>query len=467
MDFEKTYENTPEHFKLKYLYALLQHNDKLKNEFLAFVASHDPQNHKPSYESFVSKVSATQKIYQAHFESVDIENPDWDSYTPSYSGYIEEWEQYREASEQDFQQYFQLFLSNVMDTITAQRPDELLAMLVGLYKAAMDADVPDEVGSFESVNDYLLSELIEIIGTISKEIRLAALVDNKVNSSFELFFHYCNEVYPEHPHFANHFEPVLIALAEKTENLGQLLDIMTQAGIEQAALPEFTLLLYRTLGNTKSWLKAAQQLYNSSEVVARELLQYYFENDKPAFVLLSHELLTVKTNDWAAFLEPYVSPQLDESLFVKVFSRLTIAKQNIQHYQKLKPYLNEETYQHIIQQLRWNKVFLVKLLEDDKRYADIKALVEKESDRWNFAELIAPIVSVYPDFCFAKIKAMVVNTLDNERGRSTYERIAKWLSLARLIPNHEADAIHLINITYAHKPNLPALKDEMRKAGLV
>jgi hypothetical protein len=41
------------------------------------------------------------------------------------------------------------------------------------------------------------------------------------------------------------------------------------------------------------------------------------------------------------------------------------------------------------------------------------------------------------------------------------------LKLAQEIPGFEADALLLIQKLYTHKPNLPALKDEMRKAGLV
>jgi hypothetical protein len=31
---------------------------------------------------------------------------------------------------------------------------------------------------------------------------------------------------------------------------------------------------------------------------------------------------------------------------------------------------------------------------------------------------------------------------------------------------NKSDAVHLVNMTYNHKPKLPALKDEMRKMGL-
>ncbi len=467
MAFEDFYKNTPESVKLKYLDAIIAHNEKLQKEFMAYAGADPDETEKPDYDAFAATIKKLHSVYQNLFEEIDLENPDWDNYSPSHSGYIEEWQQYQEASEQEFQEYFELFHSQALDAIISQRPDELLAMLVGLYEAALNADVHDEFDSFDDVNEFLLAEHEHILWTIVEKLQISPLSDSKTVAAFDLFFRYCREEYPGNPNFVKHFDPILTALAEKSGDAILLLTMMEKAGIEQKILPELTLVLYKSSGNTDSWLQAALQLYRNSVTVARELLKYYHENDQAAFVKIAHELFPSGEFAWASFLEPYVTPQLDEQLFVKVCLTLIHSVHDIKHYQKVKPYLDEVTYNRMIKELTWNKVFLVKILVEDERYADIKDLVEKEKDRWHFDELIAPILNVYPDFCFAKIKAMVENTLANERGRSIYERIARWLLLARQIPGYDSDARHLIKNTYAHKPNLPALRDEMRVAGVV
>lgn len=45
--------------------------------------------------------------------------------------------------------------------------------------------------------------------------------------------------------------------------------------------------------------------------------------------------------------------------------------------------------------------------------------------------------------------------------------IAGWLQLAYTIPGFKAETRLLARELYNHKPNLPALKDELRKGGLV
>jgi len=62
---------------------------------------------------------------------------------------------------------------------------------------------------------------------------------------------------------------------------------------------------------------------------------------------------------------------------------------------------------------------------------------------------------------------MTSKTLINERGRSIYEKIAKWMVLAKQLPGMQQDVMILIAKTHNHKPNLPALKDELRNAGVV
>jgi hypothetical protein len=103
----------------------------------------------------------------------------------------------------------------------------------------------------------------------------------------------------------------------------------------------------------------------------------------------------------------------------------------------------------------------------EKRYESIRKIVEKNSEDWHYIELISPILEIYPEFCFQNIKNKTTITIKNQRGRDVYERVSSWLKLMQKIPGFAIEKRELILQLYNHKPNLPALKDEMRKAGLV
>jgi len=467
MDFEAIYPKTSDDLKLKYLNAIIRGNDKLREEFMAFVEAENNKIPGLSFDHFSELIRSIQKDYLGYFETVDLENPDWDHYRPPYSGYIEDWEAYQYAGEQEFEAIFNNFAPGAVDKIIQQKADELVASLVGLYEATQDAEITDDIGSFGDVNEFLLSEHTGTMNGLIEKLSMSAVSGNIVINTFDLFFRYCDSEYPGNPHFAKHFEPLLIALAEKSDQADRLLASLDQSSVERSFMPELVLLLCKKTGNMDEWLKLALQFYRHSTAAAKQVMVYYFETNKEAFLRLAHELFPGDRQLWAGFLQQYVSPELDERLFVAVFRELTLHFREIGYYNKISEYLSATDFTELLDELKWDRVFAVRILEIEERYEEIKAMVEKHPDDRTYADLIAPILTVYPGFCFKHIKSKAENTLQFQRGRAVYERVASWLSLAGKVPGFEIETLDLVRTLYNHKPNLPALKDEMRKAGLV
>lgn len=467
MDFDKFYFNTCNDLKLSYLDAIIRNNKNLQAEFISFVEREKSPVEQFSYEAFIKTLTDTKNFYIEEFQSVDTENPDWDSYTPTHGGYIEEWEAYKQASEQEFQEVFEHFMPQALTAIIQQQPDELLAMITGLYEAAREAEVEDDVSSFDDVNDHLLSEFAEIIKTINEKLRLSPGPSKRSLNAIQLFFTCWSQDISEQITDIQLFEPLLMTLAEKINAPDQLLMMMQNTSIQEEFLPELTLFLHKKSGNENNWLQCALRLYQLNKQVAHDLLMYYHENDQTAFVRFAHKLLLTDEHHWAKFLKGYITPQMDKELYNKVYISLICYDRKIEHYIKVKPYLDDVSYSSLLKQVSYDKPFMAQLFETDGRYADIKTLVEKDANRWDFDQMIAPIIKVYPEYSLEKIKAMAAKTLETERGRHVYEDVSKWLLLAKQIPGFENEAAELIKNTYNHKPNLPALRDEMRKAGVV
>ena len=159
MNFNEIFDKTGEELKLKFLDAIIRHNEDLQQEFINFTTKQeDTSENRISPESFLQHITETQEEYVNSFERVDLENPDWDQYNPSHSGYIEEWEQYQQASEQEFEEIFDSFSSEALDLLIQQRIDDFTAMLIGLYEACLNAEIEDSVGSFYDVNEHLTGE---------------------------------------------------------------------------------------------------------------------------------------------------------------------------------------------------------------------------------------------------------------------------------------------------------------------
>jgi len=264
-----------------------------------------------------------------------------------------------------------------------------------------------------------------------------------------------------------YFEPVLLTLAEMSDSPEQILKMMNKTTIDQKFLPELSLLLNKLSGNHEKWLYTALQLYQNSDAVARELLHFYHEKDQERFITIAKEMFAAEPYAWTRFLASYITPELDRNLFVNVFMTLISHELKIEHYLKIRTLLNDAEYVKLLNSIRYHPELLVKVFEADKHFEKIKNLIESSSTIWNFDELIKPLLQVYPDYCYQKIAAMTSKTLINERGRSIYEKIAKWMVLAKQLPGMQQDVMILIAKTHNHKPNLPALKDELRNAGVV
>jgi len=467
MQFQKLYNSISDNLKLKFLNAIISKNCSLQNEFEHFIQSEKNVSEVVSTRSFMEILTSTKKKFQADFEKVDTENPDWENYRAPHSGYIEHWEECQFASEQEFEEIFKTFSTEAVDKIIGQKPDELIAMLIGLYESTQDAEIEDEVNSFEEINEYLLSEFQDTMNSIIEKLNLAALSERTVVAAIEKFVEYCDAVYPGNPHFAGYFEHFLIALAEKSSNPKQLLSVIDKSKIERRSIPELVLLLNKNAGNKTEWLQSAKQFYLINTEVAKQLLQYYFDADKVSFVLTANEVFNTDKRFWAKFVKNYISIELDKTLYINIFYQLTIDEKDINHYKKIREYLSDLELNRLLHELHWVKPFVVSILEVEKRYDSIKTIVEKNPDDRNYLELIRPILTVYPEFCFQNIKSKTIRTIENERGRDVYERVAKWLKLSEKIPGFDNEKRDLINQLYNHKPNLPALKDIMRKTGLV
>jgi hypothetical protein len=467
MDFEKLYQNTSDSVKLKFLDALIIQNRPMQVEFTNYTRGMENAPKVLTYSDFIKIISETESDYREEFESVDPENPDWDNYHPPHSGYIKDWEAYQYANEQELEAFFEIFRTEALNLIIQQRPDKLAAQLIGLYEAALNAEIEDEVGSFEDVSDFLLTEHNNSLEKLIDKLRLSALPETAIGSAFDLFIQYQTNEYPGNPGFAAHFEPLLLALAEKAANPARLLEILRHTDLNNDLFPELLLQLNKKTGNADEWLSIAKRLYKQNHAVAKELLLYYFETDKQTFADTARELFPDNKKMWAEFLLPYITPELDKDLFVQVYLKLTDYNRDIELYGKVRDHLSPNDFKQLLESIRWNKVFMVNILAVEELYDDIKSIVEKNNNYQDFTEIIAPILNVYPEFCFRKIEDITRNTLLYERSRYIYTQIASWLKLAEVIPGFEAECQRLIQQTYTHKPNLPALKDEMRKAGLV
>jgi len=467
MNFKNLYNNTSNEVKIQFLDALLNQNEALQKQFVKYAEIGKSSEQHLSSQEFCEEVEDTRILYLDFFGEIDTENPDFDNYVPSQTGYMKDWEVYQEASEQEVSQVFEHFRKKAIDIIISQEPDKLLAMMAGLLLAVQQVDIEDTLDAFGDYNEYLMEEYEPTIKKLIEKVKMAPLGESAILSALTLFFGYCDHEYTGDAGFIRNFEELLTVISEKSNSTDKLLSIVDQSSIKREDVPVLTLLLMKHSHDPEGWLQMAQETYKNDAEVAKQLLNYYYENDLDGFIKTGRELFTRDNRFWALFLQDFVTPEIDRSLYVDVFYRLTMEQSNIDHYRKIRDFLSPTEKNNLIEEMTWRKSFVVQILEIEERYEDIKKIVELTWSERDFPDLIRPILNIYPQFCFSEINRRVRRALDARRGRRTYQTIAEWLKLSQEIPGFFNEKQEIISELYHHKPNLPALKAELRTAGLV
>ena len=201
--------------------------------------------------------------------------------------------------------------------------------------------------------------------------------------------------------------------------------------------------------------------------LAQPLLEKYFYLGKTKdFLHTAQQVFQQFPQQTADYLAKRLTPELSLDLYKQVYSYLVKQFGQVEHYRMIRPYLNEKEKSQLIQSVKANDVSYVQLLALEERYEDILHHVQQNTNLdHHFEKLLEPILTVYPSRCFVMLEKKCWWAIE-QRGRSVYRMIARWLHLMQQIPGHRDEAEALATQFYHHKPNLPALRDEMRKAGV-
>ena len=205
----------------------------------------------------------------------------------------------------------------------------------------------------------------------------------------------------------------------------------------------------------------------------------YLETDKQQAKKIALQLQKERYFD--EFLSKYLDDELLNSLDTKKFYNLilkysdnqlalmykTLNSLNLEDYQKL----NEEKKEFLKQELQ--KIFsseyirfLVKIYEFEKNYKAILEIANKQD--YIFRDVVKPIKNIYPKEIFEILKTYSLNILNSSnKNRQLYKIIVRRLKFIADIKEIKNEVNQFIEDLYNYKPNLPALKDEMRKENLI
>jgi len=469
MDFNQRYQDTETSVKLDFLLTLLTKNEGLRNQFIEYckpveIIRKGYEKNKDG-EKLISEASIK---FKNELESLDFDNMDWRRYVPRHSGYIEDYEAYEHFAEEHLDEIFGGWKHDILILINDGQVAEAVCHCLGMYDACLAAEIKGSENIFDDLTDTLLQYHEEMMGEVITTIATAVISVDQAYISVEGIFDHYLKVYTGMKNYLRYFELLFISLTESSETAGRILKKMSVAGIDDSFVPRLAVRLASFDEDPLIWREKAEEYMEQDLDVAKQLLDHYWTDDPVCFRLVGQKLFKEHPDELCNYFSELLFPMFDEGFYKEVLHYKTLRDREIDLYKVLRDYLTEEEKVKFAGEIRFDHIFKVRVLAQEQRYPEILALVRKEAFFiYDFTEMITPILNIYPAEVLDLIRIKCEDLLRNHKKRSGYKHIAEWLQLSLQIKGMEENARHLIHDLYNRKPALPALKEEMRKVGVV
>jgi len=466
MEFIEIYNKIEKSKKLAFLKELLLKDSDLQQQFLQYTSA------KKANLDDITAINIEEirdKIWQ-EISEIDVDSHIECGYHEYYSDDGAVGEELLDAIFSPYEERVHEFVRKG-DTLNAFR------IILAIYELIL-IEAPevydDNYFVFgEEIESYIETACLSAIGNFKSTLENRVLSEEVVHLMITLLFSeiqkYQNLSDDEEANYnIYHFQYLLEGIIEKPKNTKYLLEILEKHPMYNQ---EYIILHCASiLEDNELFLKTANTSFMYNKEIALKLQKKYKElNQQSELARISKILLKQeRSSDYAIFVIENIDKTVYEDLYINALKIYIKEKHSIEHYKMLREYLSENDRLNFVNTMQaiYEKVFYVKLLEIEKQYELILNFAKKNSDDYELDELVKPIVSVYPDEVFEIIKIEADKQIAY-RGRSSYARAASLLQLMLNVSQIKDIFKSYISELYNHQPRLPALRDELTKAGLL
>ncbi len=479
-EFSKCFKNTDQGKKISFLKQLLDKDSDLQNQFVSFIKSESEDLDEITGIN-IDKIKETvyNQLASIDFDHI-VENHD-----PYYGGHYDD-EEYFETANDEISNVFLPYKNRAIEYVKKSNLPDAVRIMLGLYEGAQNLpgfeDNEYEI-FYESYNDVALGLLRESFDEITGNIDQIVIADECIHKVLDLYFQRYEHLESNYSdideegneilmYILKHFEKLFLSLITNKNTAGYFYKIILESELECIDMAFVLLKIAEVTEDEKMWIKTAEKFAGFEQKITKQLLEKYkSENKEDDFNRIAELAFSKWVGNFDLYLINNLNKETKKELYIKALRSYTAGKQSIVHYNELREYLNEAQKKEFADEIKkgYHEIFFVQLLEIEKRHEDILVFAREKKDiSYNFENIIAPIKNIYPDECFNMIRDKCTAALNEyNRNRKTYQRMVNWLKVMSRIESKQQESKQYIKTLYEHKPNLPALKDEIRKAQLL
>ena len=482
-NFPETFRQTSKEIKVQFLQQILSQNTVLQGQFMKYVApAPPPPVEQPKNSTAYQKtIERTKEEVSVLLESLTFDEQDL--FTEEYydSGYYDDSDDLQERAVTVVQEALEPYQQRIQYLFNQGELTQGMAVLLGVYEGKFGVIEPasDELDVFyDTYSEEIGKVQYDLFHKLFTSLTQVVISPTEVQASVDLLLER-HQMYeksiqesdsPNALYYLKDFEPFFFAVITDEQTARYVQQQLVERDLVDADTAYVMLRVAEQTRDEALWIDTAREFADFEVEIARQLLDKYRQAGQTEdFLQLARQTFQQFPNYIDEYLAAYLSADASPAFYKEVHLYLIQRTHRLDYYQAARPYLSRNERDTLIEAIGKTgaDLFYIKLLEIEERYAEILQRVhQRTSSDYGFDKLIEPILHVYPDKCFSILRRKCLKAVEL-RGRTIYQMIARWLQLMFQIKGHKDATDSLVAQLYHHKPNLPALRDEMKRAGLV
>ena len=375
------------------------------------------------------------------------------------------------------------------------RLNDAMTLYMGVYEGTQAATEPahDEFGSIEDYRETTLFVWQDLLANTLEEMALRVFSADQLRLALQqLADRICafeeleagedpeaeDYIEPLYSYNLKAFEPLLLALVTDEPSAQVMQEAITQHGWQHLGTNYVQLRIADKCNDPALWLKTADQFAEADPDIALQLLnRHRLASSRPVMLSLLHRLARPFPKQFDQFILEHLSPETlgpgsDQNLYLDALRNRCLSLGQLPDYMTLRTYLSQEQRRNFADRLSqsYNVLFRVQVLHAEERSDELLPIVEKmawQSTR-NMDEILALVAQTYPNECMALARKKALDWLEmGKRDRTMYGGIASWVAALHNVPSLRTHAITFAGTLVSANPRLIALRDELRRKGLV
>lgn len=466
--YKQILEKLRDEQKIEFLEKIIQNSEQLQSQLVAYFTN-DISDTESTPLKFDEHIKNSTKEYLEVLEEIDLEEFDYDrrSY---HDRYYDQWEIEQEEAEEEFRDVFDNFELELTDVLLQGDIKTFMADFTALLIACHEADIDDPYECLGDANDYLYDCLSgisnELENLICRTIFNVNSVSETVKSVMDFFLSGERSELPT----TLHDKLMGKLLKENQESSRFVSEYFT---LNPASQKQFPLTYLAALNHAmpSAWIKESEKLAPENADIAQELLISQAENDRASFCINAKKLFPLFQYQLVDQLSSLIDFDVEKDLAKDVLSFKVTQQRSLDDYKKLSVLFGSDTEkQNFINQLKsgYDSRFYIAVLEWEGWYDQI-LIYAKNAGHFlsDYNYILYPILTKYPDECYKLAVLKVESELVNNMGRDIYERAASLLRIISTVPDLKENVIAVSRELTTKYSRRTALKDELKKAGLI